>query len=200
MTKEFSVECKLCKGSTTFSVSDVEALVSYIEGECKTAHDEGYDEGSDERDETCEVGDVVQAPSRPLWQLAAALRRRDLAEAEQHLDEVARLLSEQATEQVQQGRFSYAAKVPGDGAQKYLVWSNEHGAWWGPDCRGYTRTIANAGRYDRAKALSIAGTRDGGWHVRKDNPDEIAIPEQDALEQYADITRAQIAELRKTGT
>lgn len=74
---------------------------------------------------------------------------------------------------------------------KYLVWSNEHAAWWGPDCCGYTRIIANAGRYDRAKALSIAGTRDGGWHVRKGNPDEIAIPEQDAIDQYAAITREQ---------
>lgn len=90
-----------------------------------------------------------------------------------------------------------AGSVPAaaDG-EKYLVWSNEHSAWWGPECRGYTRIIANAGRYDRAKALSIAGTRDGGWHVRKGNPDEIAIPEQDAIEQYADITRAQ----REDGT
>lgn len=76
-------------------------------------------------------------------------------------------------------------------AQKYLVWSNEHAAWWGKDRCGYTRIIANAGRYSRDEALKIAGTRDGGWHVRKGNPDEIAIPEQDAIDQYADITRSQ---------
>lgn len=75
--------------------------------------------------------------------------------------------------------------------EKYLVWSNEHSAWWGRERCGYTRIIANAGRYNRAEALSIAGTRDGGWHVCKGNPDEIAIPEQDAIDQYADITRAQ---------
>lgn len=80
---------------------------------------------------------------------------------------------------------------------QYLVWPNEHSAWWGPDRCGYTRIIANAGRYDRAAALSIAGTRDGGWHVRKGNPDEIAIPEQDAIDQYADITRSQIAQSQK---
>lgn len=74
---------------------------------------------------------------------------------------------------------------------QYLVWSNEHAAWWGKDRCGYTRIIANAGRYSRAEALSIAGTREGGWHVRKGNPDEIAIPEQDAIDQYADITREQ---------
>lgn len=75
--------------------------------------------------------------------------------------------------------------------QAYLVWSNEHSSWWGRDRCGYTRIIANAGRYSRAEALSIAGTRDGGWHIRKGNPDEIAIPEQDAIDQYANITRDQ---------
>ncbi len=73
----------------------------------------------------------------------------------------------------------------------YLVWSNEHSAWWGPDHRGYTRVIDRAGRYERAEAMKIAGTRDGGWHVSKGNPDEIAIPEADAIEQYAAITAAQ---------
>jgi hypothetical protein len=76
-------------------------------------------------------------------------------------------------------------------AGRYLVWSNEHQAWWGPDHRGYTRYITRAGRYSRDDALSIAGTRDGGWHVRKGNPDEIAIPEQDAIDQYSAITAAQ---------
>lgn len=73
----------------------------------------------------------------------------------------------------------------------YLIWSNEHQAWWGVAHRGYTRIIDSAGRYSRAEALSIAGTRDGGWHVRKSNPDEIAMPEQDAIDQYAAITRYQ---------
>lgn len=77
---------------------------------------------------------------------------------------------------------------------KYLVWSNEHKAWWGPEHRGYTRIISAAGRYDRDEALAIAGTRGGGWVLNKGNPDEIAIPEQDAIDQYADITRAQAAQ------
>lgn len=76
-------------------------------------------------------------------------------------------------------------------ATPYLVWSNEHAAWWAPDRCGYTRIIANAGRYSRAEAMVIAGTRGGGWRLNKGNPDEIAIPEQDAIDQYADITRAQ---------
>lgn len=83
--------------------------------------------------------------------------------------------------------------APMAGEGKYLVWSNEHKAWWGVDHRGYTRFIERAGRYDRAEALKIAGTRDGGWRLNKGNPDEIALPEQDATEQYADITAAQAA-------
>ncbi len=81
--------------------------------------------------------------------------------------------------------------VSGSAEVKYLVWSNEHKAWWGADHRGYTRFIERAGRYERAEALKIAGTRDGGWRLNKGNPDEIAIPEQDAIDQYADISREQ---------
>lgn len=71
-----------------------------------------------------------------------------------------------------------------EGRPKYLVWSNEHRAWWGADRRGYTRVIERAGRYDRDEAFSIARTRDGGW-PREENPYEIAILEADAVEQYA---------------
>jgi hypothetical protein len=76
--------------------------------------------------------------------------------------------------------------------EPYLVWSNEHRAWWGKDHRGYTKVIANAGRYDRDTALTIAGTRGGGWRLNKGNPDEIAIPEADAIDQYASITDEQL--------
>lgn len=63
---------------------------------------------------------------------------------------------------------------------RYLVWSNEHRAWWAPECRGYTRNIDKAGRYDRAKALDIASTRGGGW-PGDGNPYEIMVPESDAV-------------------
>lgn len=69
------------------------------------------------------------------------------------------------------------------GEGKYLVWSNEHRAWWGPDECGYTRIIERAGRYDRDKAFIISSKRGGGWQ-REENPDEIAIPEADAIAQY----------------
>lgn len=37
----------------------------------------------------------------------------------------------------------------------YLVWSNEHCGWWGPDARGYSSNLALAGRYTREAALLI---------------------------------------------
>lgn len=37
----------------------------------------------------------------------------------------------------------------------YLIWSNEHRAWWGPNERGYVRSLALAGRYSRMIALAI---------------------------------------------
>jgi hypothetical protein len=40
-------------------------------------------------------------------------------------------------------------------AHVYLIWSNEHRGWWGPDERGYVRRLGDAGRYSRADALRI---------------------------------------------
>lgn len=37
----------------------------------------------------------------------------------------------------------------------YLVWSNEHRAWWGPAGRGYVRRVSEAGRYSWPEALAI---------------------------------------------
>lgn len=40
-------------------------------------------------------------------------------------------------------------------SDEYLVWSNEHRGWWGPDRSGYTRGLRRAGRYTRYAALGI---------------------------------------------
>jgi hypothetical protein len=37
----------------------------------------------------------------------------------------------------------------------WLIWSNEHGAWWKPGRNGYTRELAQAGRYGKAEADEI---------------------------------------------
>jgi hypothetical protein len=38
---------------------------------------------------------------------------------------------------------------------QYLIWSNEHEAWWGPGECGYVTVISKAGRYSREGAEAI---------------------------------------------
>lgn len=38
---------------------------------------------------------------------------------------------------------------------QYLIWSNEHRAWWRADRFGYAPGLCNAGRYTREQALQI---------------------------------------------
>jgi hypothetical protein len=61
----------------------------------------------------------------------------------------------------------------------YLVWSNEHRAWWGPKRCGYTIHLAQAGRYSREEALSIARNARDGWREGAPPP-EIAVRADDA--------------------
>lgn len=42
----------------------------------------------------------------------------------------------------------------------YLIWSNEHSAWWRPNSRGYTLDVGKAGRYTRLDALKHCAIRD----------------------------------------
>jgi hypothetical protein len=37
----------------------------------------------------------------------------------------------------------------------FLIWSIEHDAWWGPNRIGYTRALAEAGRYWEPEARDI---------------------------------------------
>lgn len=38
---------------------------------------------------------------------------------------------------------------------KWLIWSIEHKAWWGPNCCGYTISQYEAGRYTYGEAIRI---------------------------------------------
>lgn len=40
---------------------------------------------------------------------------------------------------------------------RVVIWSSEHGAFWGPDGRGYFTCSCSAGRYTRADAIRRAG-------------------------------------------
>lgn len=65
----------------------------------------------------------------------------------------------------------------------FLIWSNEHRAWWAVGENGYTRKIEDAGRYPRARAIQIAQRATLGWRNRAiEPPPELAIREVDALE------------------
>jgi hypothetical protein len=55
--------------------------------------------------------------------------------------------------------------------QQYLIWSEEHGAWWRPAKWGYSQRIRDAGRYSKADADEIVRNA----NFREFN--EIAIPE-----------------------
>lgn len=44
----------------------------------------------------------------------------------------------------------------------YLIWSEEHGSWWGPNSHGYTRSMAKAGRYTRQRAEAICRNANAG--------------------------------------
>ena len=71
---------------------------------------------------------------------------------------------------------------------KYLIWSNEHGAWWRPNSAGYTTFLESAGRYPRDRAIEIAARARDGWRPGTPPP-EIAVAEADVLEQASKATR-----------
>ena len=45
-------------------------------------------------------------------------------------------------------------------AMNYLIWSNEHRAWWRPKAQGYTDSHERAGRYTREEAVAHSRVRD----------------------------------------
>lgn len=66
------------------------------------------------------------------------------------------------------------------GGERYLIWSNEHGAWWRPNSRGYTINLEQAGRYSYQAAIDIASSARDGWPSSA-APPEIPVLEADAL-------------------
>ena len=61
-------------------------------------------------------------------------------------------------------------------AQLWLIWSNQHGAWWKPNRRGYTQTLEFAGRYPLQDALEVVSkaTLDGQLRHTVTSPDGTA--------------------------
>lgn len=65
--------------------------------------------------------------------------------------------------------------------EQYLIWSNEHSAWWRSDSLGYTKVLEKAGKYPRSAALMICATARAGF---KDSgiPSEIPVRWDDVIE------------------
>lgn len=57
---------------------------------------------------------------------------------------------------------------------EYLVWSNEHRAWWRPKARGYTIYLKAAGRYTRDEAIMHSRARDQADGILPELPVRLA--------------------------
>jgi len=68
---------------------------------------------------------------------------------------------------------------------EYVVWSNEHMAWWGPNRAGYYTHLSAAGRYSREDALRICKGARGGRRFNA-NPSEVPIALADAEEFWTE--------------
>lgn len=64
----------------------------------------------------------------------------------------------------------------------YLIWSNQHRAWWRHKSAGYTTKVSSAGRYSHEEAIKICAGAHGGWN--KDIPPEIPVRLDDAAACY----------------
>lgn len=79
-------------------------------------------------------------------------------------------------------REAYEAAMQERGGEKlYLIWSNEHNAWWRPNSQGYTHSIAAAGRYSLKEAISVSNQANYDWNDMRELPNELPIAEEAAL-------------------
>lgn len=65
--------------------------------------------------------------------------------------------------------------------EHYLIWSNEHQAWWRAESRGYTTLLQQAGRYSFDEAITICNGANYSWD-EDNNPLELPVSEKIALE------------------
>lgn len=59
---------------------------------------------------------------------------------------------------------------------EYVIWSNQHGAWWRANRMGYTRSIQFAGRYSREQAIEICHGATIAHDWSRGSPDELPVP------------------------
>lgn len=81
-----------------------------------------------------------------------------------------------------QEKYRFLARHILSPEEEYLVWSNEHKAWWRPNNAGYTKSSKAAGRYTRAEALDISRRARNGWIKHDSTPDDLPIRVSDVPE------------------
>ena len=64
---------------------------------------------------------------------------------------------------------------------QFLIWSNEHKAWWGRYRSGYTNSPYNAGKYTKAEADEIVANACLGGIPVSDLAPEVAVPDFTAV-------------------
>ena len=69
--------------------------------------------------------------------------------------------------------------------RKYLIWSNEHGLWWGPGYCGYARLISKAGRYKLTEATIIC-TNANAYLKATAEPNEVMVLAPEELRDAAE--------------
>ena len=78
------------------------------------------------------------------------------------------------------------------GLEPWIVWSNEHRAFWAPNRQGYTKAIEKAGRYSRDEAENIcryAAPRANST-INVGTPPEICMPAPEATPEGALLNEA----------
>lgn len=66
---------------------------------------------------------------------------------------------------------------------QFLIWSNQHAAWWRPNRAGYTHVIDEAGRYDRTTAEEIVRDATLGGELKHQRTDPVTGRVYDMLDE-----------------
>lgn len=70
--------------------------------------------------------------------------------------------------------------------QEWLIWSNEHCAWWKPNYHGYTKYPLEAGQYTSQEAMDICES--GNKYMDK-SPNECMVHKSSVKELQSDFDK-----------
>ena len=87
---------------------------------------------------------------------------------------------------MQQSESAPGGSAGAHGSAKWLVWSNEHRAYWRPNMAGYTTFAKAAGRYTEAQAIEIC--RDARSHGDDGTPPPETMIHEDCISPNDKLT------------